>query len=69
MVGSKNTITYGDIELDITGLEQVFTKAQTITIAQAFQTIASAGSRTQQTTTFFRDVLSQLEKHMDIRVY
>lgn len=62
---SKNKITYGDIALDITGLEQVFTKAQTTTISQALQTIDSAGSRTQQTATLFWDVLSRFEKHIE----
>lgn len=40
-VRSMKSVSYGDIELDTSGLEQLVSKSQTSAIAQAFQTISS----------------------------
>jgi len=65
MVRSKNTVAYGDIEMDLSGLEQVRTKAQTTTIVQALQTISSKKTQQKTTPPLFREVLSQLEEQIE----
>ena len=61
-VRSKNDITYGDIEIDLSGLEQLVSKSQTAAISCALQTFAKLASSSTST---LSDVLVTLEKLMD----
>jgi predicted ABC-class ATPase len=61
-VRSKDDITYGDIEIDLSGLEQVVSKSQTTAISCALQTFAKLAASSTST---LSDVLASLEKLMD----
>jgi predicted ABC-class ATPase len=61
-VHSKNVITYGDTELDISGLEQVVTKSQTNAIVNALQNMplfAAGGTMT------LREALQSMDQKID----
>jgi predicted ABC-class ATPase len=59
-VRSMKSISYGDIELDTSGLEQLVSKSQTSAIAQAFQTISSFRSGIS-----LQECLLQLDQMLD----
>jgi predicted ABC-class ATPase len=63
-VRSKDDITYGDIEIDLSGLEQVVSKSQTTSISCALQTFARLAA---DSTSTLPQVLASLEKLMDER--
>mmetsp|Transcript_4586 Transcript_4586/g.6969 ORF Transcript_4586/g.6969 Transcript_4586/m.6969 type:complete len:161 (+) Transcript_4586:149-631(+) len=57
-----DVITYGDIELHLSGLEQIVTQSQTAAIAQALQKIAALASSGKNT---LPSVLDSLEEVLD----
>lgn len=59
-VRSETSISYGDIEVDTSGLEQLVTKSQTAAIAQAFQTISNFPSGG-----ILRETLRHLDQQID----
>jgi predicted ABC-class ATPase len=61
-VHSKDNITYGDIEIDLSGLEQVVSKSQTTAISCALQTFAKLAACSTST---LPEVLASLEKLID----
>lgn len=61
-VRSKDTISYGDVELDLSALEQLVSKAQTTAISVALQSFANLAGNGTST---LPDVLASLEKAMD----
>ncbi len=60
-VSSQSTISYGETELDISGLEQLVAKSQTAAIANALQQIPNINSRHQA----LRQVLDVIEQKMN----
>jgi len=58
---SKNTISYGETELDISGLEQLACQAQTAAIANALQRLPGLAGRPSSLV----GVLAALDRHMD----
>ena len=63
VVRSKAMISYGDTELDLSGLEQVVGKAQTESIAQILQMIPSIGNAD----TSMANILSNLLHRIDTK--
>lgn len=61
-VRSKEDITYGDIEIDLSGLEQLVSKSQTTAISCALQAFAKLAASSTST---LSDILVSLEKLMD----
>lgn len=60
-VNSQSTISYGETELDISGLEQLVSKAQTAAISSALQRISDIVQERQS----IRQVLAALEQTMN----
>lgn len=60
-VRSATTISYGDIDVDTFGLEQVVAKSQTAMIAQSFQSISSF----QSDNSTVKETLQKLDRKVD----
>lgn len=61
-VRSVAMISYGDIEIDLTGLEQLVNKSQTTAISFALQLLSRIASKQQLSV---RDICTQLDKTID----
>lgn len=61
-VTSRSAISYGETELDLSGLEQIVSKAQTSAIVQALQRLPSIATDRNNT---LRQVLEALDKAID----
>lgn len=59
---SKSVVAYGDVEFDLSGLEQLATKSQTNAISSALQRVASIAVNNNVA---LEEVLNQLEKAME----
>lgn len=60
---SRSSISYGETQLEIAGLEQLVDKSQTVAIANALQRIPGISSNTRDQS--LQDVLSALNQQMD----
>jgi predicted ABC-class ATPase len=58
---SQDSVSFGDTELNLSGLEQIVTKSQTSAIVNALHRLPSLTGRSNS----LRDVLKQLEEQID----
>lgn len=60
-VASQSTISYGETDLDLSGLEQLVTKSQTAAIANLLQRLPYVAKKNQS----LRDMLQELDVRLD----
>jgi hypothetical protein len=60
-VASQSTISYGETELDVSGLEQIIAKSQTAAISNTLQRLPNFAKENQS----LRDMLKALDARLD----
>mmetsp|Transcript_1864 Transcript_1864/g.2571 ORF Transcript_1864/g.2571 Transcript_1864/m.2571 type:complete len:506 (-) Transcript_1864:84-1601(-) len=60
-VASQSTVSYGEVELDVSGLEQIVAKSQTVALSNTLQILPKVAKANQS----IRDMLETLDSRLD----